>query len=120
MHGDFENTFHTLVLAKLINKEGDWIGRDAILVQTGDIADRGHYASIIYRFFIRLELEAKKNGGQVIMLLGNHELMNFLGYWHDVSAIDKLISGGILNRKYEWSDRGLIGKYLRSKDITIS
>jgi hypothetical protein len=47
-----------------------------ILVQTGDILDRGDDEVEIWDLFDRLAQEARKAGGAVYLLNGNHELMN--------------------------------------------
>ena len=56
-----------------------WNGNDTILVQTGDIVDRGPYGFIIYQFLQVLKKQSHEKGGDVILLLGNHELMNLRG-----------------------------------------
>jgi hypothetical protein len=53
-----------------------WVGGDLVIVQTGDILDRGDDESKILDLFERLDQEARKAGGAIIMLIGNHELMN--------------------------------------------
>ena len=56
-----------------------WNGNDTILVQTGDIADRGPHTLRIYQFFQLLKIQSQEKGGDVILLLGNHETMNLDG-----------------------------------------
>ena len=51
-----------------------WAGGDATIVQVGDIYDRGEFGSLLRTTFNRLDDEAKKSGGRVIRLMGNHEL----------------------------------------------
>ena len=45
----------------------------------GDILDRGKYARAIFDLLKKLETEAEAAGGQVHLLLGNHEEMNITG-----------------------------------------
>ena len=54
-------------------------------MQTGDYLDRGTDIRQVLDLLMRLEREAKSAGGQVIALLGNHELMNFVAEWRDVT-----------------------------------
>ncbi|MEO7564716.1 MAG: metallophosphoesterase, partial [Sphingomicrobium sp.] len=50
-----------------------------ILVQLGDITDRGPDSLKIIRNLQQLQKEAPKTGGKVVILLGNHEAMNLTG-----------------------------------------
>jgi 3',5'-cyclic AMP phosphodiesterase CpdA len=67
--------------AQLIDDYSDWIGGTDILVQTGDIVDRGTYAGGIYRLMRKLRGQAASVGGEVVSILGNHEIMNAIGDW---------------------------------------
>ncbi|MCU0235446.1 MAG: metallophosphoesterase [Thermoanaerobaculales bacterium] len=58
---------------------GHWSGGDALLVQTGDLLDRGENVRATLDLFMRLEQEAAAAGGRVVVLVGNHELLNMLG-----------------------------------------
>ena len=66
---------------KLIDTQSRWIGGTDILVQTGDIVDRGTYALDIYELMRDLRGQASQVGGKVISILGNHEVMNAIGDW---------------------------------------
>ena len=50
-----------------------------ILVQTGDVTDRGPDSLKIIRDLQRLQREAARAGGRVVVLVGNHEAMNVTG-----------------------------------------
>ncbi len=86
LHGDFDECVRLLRSAELIDKRNRWIGDKAHLVQTGDILDRGAESRKIMDLLIKLEGQAKKAGGRVHVLLGNHEVMNLLGDLRYVSA----------------------------------
>ena len=79
LHGDLEATRRALRLAGAIDDKDAWIGGDLVVVQTGDILDRGDDEQAIFDLVRKLEPEAKAAGGALIMLLGNHELMNAAG-----------------------------------------
>jgi 3',5'-cyclic AMP phosphodiesterase CpdA len=68
-------------MASIIDDRASWVGGTDILVQTGDIIDRGTYALDIYQMMRRLRGEADMTGGRVISILGNHEIMNAIGDW---------------------------------------
>lgn len=79
VHGDFKATKAVLALAGLIDAKGQWSGGSTILVQTGDILDRGDDEPEILELFWRLQQQAPTQGGRVELLLGNHEIMNAEG-----------------------------------------
>jgi len=79
IHGDYENYMATLKVAGLIDKKGKWSGGKTHLVQTGDIPDRGPDTRKIIDHITKLAKQAKKKGGRVHSLIGNHEAMNVYG-----------------------------------------
>lgn len=108
IHGDYELAIEYLKLAKVatINDNGiTWIGGNTVVVQMGDQIDRcrpntpGKCANPKYmekgedensdikilKLFTELHTQALKDGGKVISLLGNHELMNVQGKMQYVS-----------------------------------
>ncbi len=78
LHGDFAAARAVLRLAGVSDGE-HWTGGAAVVVQTGDVLDRGGGEQAILDLFERLEGEAEKAGGRFIALNGNHELMNAAG-----------------------------------------
>lgn len=86
VHGDLSAVSRALRAAGVVDPEGRWAGGDTIVVQTGDVLDRGTDEPDILAWFERLAVEAKAAGGLFIMLLGNHELMNVAGDWRYVVA----------------------------------
>jgi len=76
LHGDLEATKNALVLADAIDAEDRWIGGDLVVVQTGDILDRGDDAVEILELMDALAEQARAAGGEIHLLNGNHELMN--------------------------------------------
>ena len=79
IHGDADQLAAVLKSANLIDEKGSWSGGKAHLVQTGDILDRGPDSRKAMDLLMRLEVEAKKAGGAVHPLIGNHEAMNLYG-----------------------------------------
>jgi hypothetical protein len=79
LHGDLASTREALRLAGAIDENDRWIGKNLTLVQTGDQLDRGDDEPEILALLDRLAEEAPKSGGRVIILNGNHELMNVAG-----------------------------------------
>jgi hypothetical protein len=77
IHGDYPALTKILRKASLIDLKGQWIGGETILVQTGDIVDRGVDTIACYKFMQTLTSQAEKSGGTVVSLLGNHEIVSF-------------------------------------------
>jgi len=79
LHGDYDNYLAALRAAGLIDKKNKWSGGETHFVQTGDIPDRGPDTRKIIEHIIKLGKQAKKKGGRVHNLIGNHEAMNIYG-----------------------------------------
>lgn len=76
LHGDYEQYVRVLKHNKLVNDKLKWTGSDTHLVQLGDVTDRGPDSLKIIRHLMELEKQARKSGGRVHVLIGNHEAMN--------------------------------------------
>ena len=76
LHGDLEHARRALRLAGAIDARDHWAGGRLIVVQTGDEIDRGDDDRAILDLVEGLRKEAAAAGGELIALLGNHEVMN--------------------------------------------
>jgi len=79
VQGDFDDFLLILQRVGVVDGQRHWIGGKATLVQVGDLLDRGPKEREVMDFLMSLEKEAPKAGGQVVILLGNHEVMNIMG-----------------------------------------
>ncbi len=79
VHGAFGGMTATLNRAGVLDDELGWSGGNTHLVITGDILDRGPDSRKVMDLLMRIEDEALAAGGQVHLLLGNHEVMNLVG-----------------------------------------
>ena len=87
LHGDLPNALKALRIAGVIDNADNWIGpqhadEDVVLVQTGDVIDRGDDTLALFALLDKLRGQAKVRGGEVVTLLGNHEWMNVIGARH--------------------------------------
>lgn len=78
-HGKLDCVIDLLQGNRVIDDKLEWAFGANRLVVIGDIADRGKDMTSIYWFFYKLQQEAADAGGSVVMLLGNHEPMEFAG-----------------------------------------
>jgi hypothetical protein len=117
LHGDLDNAIAALRLAGVVDAAGHWTGGTATLVQTGDVTDRGPDSRAILGWLRALRGEARAAGGEVIALLGNHELMNLRGDWRYVHPGDVTAYGGEEARRAAFGPEGEDGRWLRSLDV---
>ena len=85
IHGSFDGITTILKKAGVIDEGNHWSGGRTVIVQTGDYTDRGPDVKKVMDLLMQLEKEAKAAGGQFLALAGNHEVMNMMGDWRDVS-----------------------------------
>lgn len=88
VHGDFAQLVAVLRAAGLVDRRHRWQGGRARLVQTGDLLDRGPDSRKVMDLLMDLEGQARRAGGAVHVLLGNHEVMNLIGDLRYVSAAE--------------------------------
>lgn len=86
IHGAFDGLVEILREAKLIDEGNRWIGGDTTLVQTGDLVDRGPQIRPVLDLLMSVQRQAPEQGGEVIVLMGNHESMALLGDLQDAST----------------------------------
>ncbi|WVQ73890.1 hypothetical protein IAR50_003471 [Cryptococcus sp. DSM 104548] len=119
LHGDIENAKKVLRMANVIDEKSNWAAGTDILVQTGDIVDRGAHADQIYRLMQNLRGQAPGEGGRVVSILGNHEIMNAIGDWRYVTRDDINNFGGTPARQQALSNEGWLGQeWLANYSVT--
>jgi len=79
VHGAYTAMVETLQSAKVIDDDLSWSGGESYLVIVGDLLDRGPRSRDVMDLLMRLEVEAAAAGGNVLVLIGNHESMNLIG-----------------------------------------
>jgi Calcineurin-like phosphoesterase len=78
LNGAYEVLVEILRGTGLINRRLSWIGGRDELVQVGDLFNRGGGAVRALRLLLKLQRQARRVGGRVTVLLGNHEVMTAL------------------------------------------
>jgi hypothetical protein len=79
IHGDYERLLRLLLTARIIPakpaapERAAWSGGNSALVVCGDTIDKGPRPMDVLRFLHSLQAAARSQGGEVIVLSGNHE-----------------------------------------------
>jgi len=117
LEGNYRNARKFLETNKLIDQKGNWIWGKGHLVLVGDLVDRGSQVTELMWLLHRLERQARKAGGRVHYVLGNHEAMVMGGdlryihpKYHFVTARMKLPYDRLFASDTE------IGRWWRSKN----
>ncbi len=106
-----------LINNEVIDKDLAWTFEKGHLVLVGDFVDRGFSTTQVLWFIYKLEQEAKKHGGIVHFILGNHELKNLHGNY--LSASEKYIHVAHILGKQQYQlydDQSFIGRWMASKN----
>ncbi|MBU2101875.1 MAG: UTP--glucose-1-phosphate uridylyltransferase, partial [Candidatus Omnitrophica bacterium] len=128
IHGELGKFQENLRRAKIIDGNNNWVGGKAILVQVGDVIDRGPKSRETYLFLAQLQQQARVAGGEVVRLLGNHELMVLQGFFGFTNfdnpselaeRIQQDILDGSVKAAYVFGDRLFVHGGLRSKIRTM-
>ncbi|MED6110801.1 Glycosylated integral ER membrane protein, variant 2 [Stylosanthes scabra] len=88
LHGDLKQARCALEMAGVLSSDGQdlWTGGETVLIQVGDILDRGEEEVAILSLLRSLDKQAKAKGGAVFQVNGNHETMNVEGDFRYVDS----------------------------------
>jgi hypothetical protein len=73
VHGMYVPLMRLLKAAKIADDSGHWIAGRTLLIVAGDSIDKGKQSLEVVDTWISLSAEARRVGGRVVHLLGNHE-----------------------------------------------
>jgi hypothetical protein len=79
VHGANSELLGLLRETGIVDAQDRWAAGRTHVVSTGDLLDRGDDSRKVMDLLMRLQAEARAAGGQVHVVLGNHEAMNILG-----------------------------------------
>jgi len=120
VHGDYHRLLLFLRKMKIIDSQNNWTWGKNYLVFIGDIFDRGDQVTECLWLIYKLEKQAKNAGGDVVFILGNHELMvmeNDLRYvaekYYYLSEKLHLEYSQLFQSDME------LGRWLRSKPVMV-
>lgn len=115
IEGNFNSFCKLLYRAKVVNKRLQWIFGDNHLVILGDCFDRGMEVAECLWLIYSLEERAKKQGGYVHFILGNHEIMNMNGDWRYIHPKYAQRRNGDIAAIYSGNNE--LWRWLRTKNV---
>jgi len=120
IEGNFSAFASTLKANGVIDDRFGWDFGDGHLVLVGDFFDRGDQVTACLWLIYKLEEEAKRAGGQVHFIIGNHEEMNMRGDDRFVVTKYKRIAAKMeipVRDLYEKNTE--LGRWLRTKNVVV-
>ncbi|MEW5873863.1 MAG: metallophosphoesterase [Candidatus Zixiibacteriota bacterium] len=121
IHGEFEALRTALIRAGVVDSSLRWSWGDGHLVICGDVFDRGDRVTEALWLIHRLEAEAKRAGGRVHYLIGNHEEMVLHGDNRYVN--EKYLDGVALKSRLPHQElfgpESELGRWLRTKNAMV-
>lgn len=118
IEGTFDGLVKLLTTGGVINKNYGWQYGTGHLVICGDLFDRGDAVLPCLWLLYKLEDEARAAGGQVHVLLGNHDVMNLSQDYRYVNPVYGQ-SAAMMGKPYDqlYNADTELGRWLRSKNI---
>ena len=122
--GDIHGRYHALVQILVNNGIVDtaltWTFGDGHLVFLGDIFDRGGHVTETLWLIYDLQQQAGEAGGEVHLLLGNHEVMTMTGDHRYLNEKYEFFSAYTGKEYYSLYDTNTVmGRWLRSRNVVL-
>jgi hypothetical protein len=119
LHGDLPATRAALRLAGAIDARDRWIGGRLVVVHTGDSIDRGPDDKAVLDLLDHLRDAALAAGGELILLSGNHELMNVAQDFRYVHAASDAAFGGAADRARAFLPGGSYARRVATRPLFV-
>lgn len=99
----------------------EWYGGNSVLVSVGDLIDKGSQSISTLKYFMGLQKEAKKAGGQVHAVLGNHEVAFIIDPKNKKAAAfeEEALDAGVNVEKELHSASSPVGAWLRNLPMAV-
>ena len=120
-HGEYEILAQMLIAHRIVDRALQWSFGNGRLVILGDVFDRGaHHTEILWLLYA-LEAQARKAGGGVHLVLGNHETMVMRGDLRYLHAKYRQTAEafGVSSYAALFSADSVLGQWLRSKPAVL-
>jgi hypothetical protein len=106
-----------LIINKVIDINLNWTFGKRHLVLVGDFMDRGFSTTQVLWFIYKLEQDAKKQGGHVHFIIGNHELYNLQGKFKSASYKYNGVASILGKQQHNlYDDNAFLGRWMTSKN----
>lgn len=117
IEGNYKAFRDFLINAKVIDTDLNWIFGQGHLVLVGDFVDRGPSVTQVLWFIYRLEQSAKRQGGRVHYILGNHEIKNLQDNFEAAHSIYSNVAAILGRNQAElFGNDAFLGRWLSSKN----
>lgn len=117
IEGNFQSFRRLLIKNRVINRKYQWLFEDGHLVICGDCFDRGDQVTECLWLIYSLEEKARREGGHVHFILGNHEIMNMNGDWRYVHPKYAVTTKNSLPHTALYDGNSELWRWLRTKNI---
>ena len=117
IEGGFKTFRDFLIANEVINDSLEWTFGKGHLVLLGDFVDRGWSVTQVLWFIYKLEQDARRQGGNLHYIIGNHELKNMQGMY--MSAAERYYAvAAILGKQHHhlYDSSAFMGRWLASKN----
>jgi len=118
IHGQYQLMQQLLQMNHVVDKRGNWNFADGHLVIIGDVMDRGDQVTEILWWLYQLEQQAEQAGGQLHLLLGNHETMVLYNDLRYINTKYQQVAQA-LGTDYSglFAEDTVLGQWLRTKPV---
>ncbi|MGI2259094.1 metallophosphoesterase [Shewanella sp. GXUN23E] len=120
VHGQYDVLLHLLRNQGVVDQHNNWALGKAHLVITGDMFDRGPQVNEVLWLVYQLDKQARDAGGQLHLLMGNHEQMVLKGDLRYVNPRYQ-VAETLIGRNYDalYGTDTELGQWLRSKHTLV-
>lgn len=120
IEGNADALVSLLIAGGVVDSQLEWKFGDGRVVFVGDLFDRGLHVTECLWLLYELEARARRAGGAVHFVLGNHEVMNLTGdfrYVRNKYHENAKVLGSNLRELYSW--RTVLGRWLRTRPALL-
>jgi len=118
VHGNVDFLVGCLQAARVLDEQHDWCGENTVVIQVGDVLDRGIQEESCIKLLCRLAQQARAEKGWVVVLWGNHETYNVQGAFGYVTFLGNK-SFVCMERILEARDERWAEKFLSPPDFAL-